>query len=406
MLSLKQEQELTLCIFSAPPVTFVHELPYLNHLETVISEEDPLQLQNTENSLSTEPQEMVVADIFSEQIIEITTESDTYKPEDLYLDKEVQTLTIEKIEIAVQTECDLPKYGFTVYNYRNNDGSIHFFTGLESFHKFIFVFNLLGSCAQLNYYCGNPPVNIHVVDQFFITLLILRRHYTYEYIAALCGTTIKEVYNIFTTWVRFISLQFRSVDLWIDRQKIKDNMPLDFFVKYPMTRLILDATEFPIKKPSLPSAQQITFSSYKNRNTVKALIGITPSGLISYVSPCYGGSATDRQIIERSNLFHKFDYNDEIMVDKGLNVQDIFIPYGVKVNMPSFFKKGNQINPETLTSNRKVASKRVHVERVIGMLKTYKILTEPINQTETILSSDIVFICAMLVNFRSSIISK
>lgn len=111
-------------------------------------------------------------------------------------------------------------------------------------------------------------------------------------------------------------------------------MPLDFYDKYPMTRVIQDATECPIKKPGLPQSQQITFSSYINRNTIKFLVGIAPSGLITYVSPCYGGSATDRQIIQRSNIFHGFNYNDEIMVDKGLNVQDIFILYGVKVNMP------------------------------------------------------------------------
>lgn len=145
--------------------------------------------------------------------------------------------------------------------------------------------------------------------------------------------TIKQVSNIFITWVRFMSLQWKQIDIWIDKETVKAYMPLDFYDKYPSTRVIIDATEFPVKKPKLPFAQQVTFSSYKNRNTVKALIGITPSGLISYVSPCYGGSATDRQIIERSSILRKFDYNDEIMVDKGLNVQDIFVPYGVKVNM-------------------------------------------------------------------------
>ena len=111
-------------------------------------------------------------------------------------------------------------------------------------------------------------------------------------------------------------------------------------------------------------------------------------------------------MIEKSEILNKFEYNDEIMVDKSLNVQDIFVSYGVKVNMPSFFKKGNQICSDTLKKDRKIASKRVHVERIIGMLKTYKTLTQPMNQTETILSSDITFIVAMLVNFRSNIISK
>lgn len=218
--------------------------------------------------------------------------------------------------------------------------------------------------------------------------------------------TLKEVYTIFITWIRFMSLQWNNLDLWIDRENVKAYLPIDFHDKYPETRVILDATECPIKKPKLPLAQQVTFSSYKNRNTIKILIGITPGGMISYVSPSYGGSATDRQIIERSSILNKFDYNDELMVDKGFNVQDIFIPYGVKVNMPAFFRKGNQIGSQTLASNRKVASKRVHVERIIGMMKTYKILTEPMNQTEILLSCDTVLVIAMLVNFRSNIVNK
>lgn len=217
---------------------------------------------------------------------------------------------------------------------------------------------------------------------------------------------IKHVYNIFITWIRFMSLHWKSLDLWVNKETVQSYMPLDFHDKFPSTRVVLDATECPIKKSNLPLAQQITFSSYKNRNTVKVLIGMAPSGLISYVSPCYGGSCTDRQIIERSDILDKFNYNDEIMVDKGLNVQDIFISYGVKVNMPEFFKKGSQIASGTLLSNRKIASKRVHVEIIIGMMKTYKILTTPMNLTETLLSSDIVFIVAMLIHFRSNIISK
>ena len=56
--------------------------------------------------------------------------------------------------------------------------------------------------------------------------------------------------------------------------------------------------------------------------------------------------------------------------------------------------------------DRKISSKRVHVERIIGLGKTYKILTHPLNQTETVLSSDISYICFMLVNFRKCIVPK
>ena len=94
------------------------------------------------------------------------------------------------------------------------------------------------------------------------------------------------------------------------------------------------------------------------------------------------------------------------MADKGFNVQDIFAPYDVAINIPAFFKKQNRICSSTVVSDRKLASKRVHIERIIGLAKTYKILKNPLNQSETILASDIIFICFMLCNFRNGIVPR
>ena len=52
------------------------------------------------------------------------------------------------------------------------------------------------------------------------------------------------------------------------------------------------------------------------------------------------------------------------MADKGFNVQDIFAPRDVHINIPAFFKQKNRLAPTTLQNDRKIASKRVHVEGV------------------------------------------
>ena len=46
-------------------------------------------------------------------------------------------------------------------------------------------------------------------------------------------------------------------------------------------RVIVDRTECQIQKPKEPLKQQVTFSTYKNMNTVKVLVGMTPGGLVS-----------------------------------------------------------------------------------------------------------------------------
>lgn len=60
--------------------------------------------------------------------------------------------------------------------------------------------------------------------------------------------------------------------------------PECFNKKYKNTTIIIDATEIYFEKPSNPAAQQIAFSSYKNTNMLKALVGIIPKGVISFVS--------------------------------------------------------------------------------------------------------------------------
>lgn len=168
--------------------------------------------------------------------------------------------------------------------------------------------------------------------------------------------------------------------------------------------MILDGTEIPVKQPKLPSAQQATFSHYKNRNTVKVVVGCTPGGMISYVSPAYGGSASDRSITERSDIPSKCDPGDSVIAYKGFEVKDMFAPYDVTINIPTFFKKTNRLSGKAVCRDRKIASKRVHIERLIGLGKTYKILTSPLAHMEVHLAADIIFVCYVLCNFQTCII--
>lgn len=295
----------------------------------------------------------------------------------------------------------------SVANFQTDLDGIHNFTGLENYAKFQFVLNTLGPAAyHLKYVHGALPKHISIEDAFFIVLIRLRKHYTLFDISRMFGITETDASNIFCTWIRFMSLQWREVPWWPSRSLVQFYAPDDFKTKFQTTRVIIDGTECPIKKPKLPTAQQSTFSTYKNRNTVKVLAGISPGGLTSYVSPAYGGSTSDRQIIERSRVPQLCDTGDSVMADKGFNVQDIFAPYNVTVNIPTFFKKKNRMGGKSVLHDRKIASKRVHVERIIGLAKTYKILTVPLNISETQLASDIIYVCFVLCNFRAGIIPK
>lgn len=211
------------------------------------------------------------------------------------------------------------------------------------------------------------------------------------------------VSNIVITWINFMYRQWNELNILPSRALTSFFMPDDFQNKFPSTRVIIDGMECAIKKPKNPLAQQATFSTYKNRNTLKVVVGSTPGGLISIVSPAYGGCTSDRQLVERMSLGCMCEPGDSIMADKGFNIQDLLAPHDVQVNIPTFLRKRNRFAPKVLVKDRKIAAKRVHIERHIGLAKSYKILAQPMNLTEASLGTEIIFVCCMLCNFRSCI---
>ena len=91
----------------------------------------------------------------------------------------------------------------TVEHFKNDRKALHFYTGLESYEKFLFVFQTLGKAAfQLKYVYKSKP-SISVLDRFFLTLMILRQNKTYFETSLLFNIPIKQVGNIFLTWLFF-----------------------------------------------------------------------------------------------------------------------------------------------------------------------------------------------------------
>ncbi|XP_069109333.1 uncharacterized protein [Argopecten irradians] len=222
---------------------------------------------------------------------------------------------------------------------------------------------------------------------YCLSLMKLRRYTTNFELSKVFSISESSVKNIVYTWIIFKSKQWQEINIWPSRSLVRYFAPSDFKAKFPTTRVIVDGTECPI-------------------NTIKILVGSTPGGLVNYVSTAYGGCTSDGQIVERCRFVNICDPGDSVMADKGFNVQDLFARMDVTVNIPTFFKKRNRMNSKTLMRDRKITSKRVHIERVIGLGKTFKILTNPLNSTETKLSSHITFCCYMLCNFKTCIIPR
>ena len=103
------------------------------------------------------------------------------------------------------------------------------------------------------------------------------------------GVSVGTYSQYFTTWVCLLFQELRPLNPFPSRDIIQRNMP-SCFHSFPNLRVILDCTEIFVQKSSSLVNQNLSFSHYKHHTTVKFLIGITPSGVISLVSEGFGGS--------------------------------------------------------------------------------------------------------------------
>ncbi len=63
----------------------------------------------------------------------------------------------------------------------------------------------------------------------------------------------------------------------------------------------------------------------------------------------------------------------------------------------------DQFSETEMVETRRIASQRVHVERAIGRIKSYHILSDFPN-TITGVIDQVFFVCAMLTNFRKPLV--
>ena len=208
------------------------------------------------------------------------------------------------------------------------------------------------------------------------------------------------VSRILTTWINFIYLQFQSIPLWPSRAAINADMPDCFKRMYPSTRVILDATEIRVEKPSLPKLQQATFSNYKNTNTYKALVGISPSGVITFVSKLYAGSISDKELTRSSGILEMLESGDSVMADRGFNIQEDLALLGVALNIPPFLKGKTQLTEKELIETRRIASIRIHVERAMECIKNFHIFDRTLPSSMSTIANQIFYICAVFSNFH------
>ena len=250
------------------------------------------------------------------------------------------------------------------------------------------------------------PRKLTPTSQFFLFLCRVRiglfeRDLSYRF-----NISIGTVSNIVISWGNFLYLRLGSLSIWPSKEVILEKMPESFKSKYKETRVIIDCTEIKVEMPSSLVLKSQTYSNYKSANTLKGLVGISPSGSITFLSQLYTVSISDREITERCGILNMpFQAGDSLMADKGFDMQDLLDPIGVTLNIPPFLQMQDQMPANDVLQTQQIAAERIHVERTINKIKNFHIFDQiiPISLAGSI--NQIWTVCGLLTLFQNPIIS-
>ena len=137
--------------------------------------------------------------------------------------------------------------------------------------------------------------------------------------------------------------------------------------------MILDCTDVYALRPSGLQARKQMFSNYKHHITIKFLIACSTNGSVTYVSRAWGGRASDKKITCDQCLDLLLP-GEAVMADRGFLVEEEVTARGCKLYIPAFLTAGRaQLNAAEVTSTRRIARARIHIERAIQRIFNFEI---------------------------------
>lgn len=160
---------------------------------------------------------------------------------------------------------------------------------------------------------------LSVQDRVIMLFMKLKLGLSYEVLSCLFGAvTNKTCSTIIHDMMLKVDYILNPLIMWPTLPECEQNMPHCF-----KDGLVLDCTEISVQKSKCLCCRTLN-SHYKGGQMIKFMTGVSPGGLITFISEPYGGRASEKVIFEQSGLINKLEKGkDAIMVDKGFLIHQI-----------------------------------------------------------------------------------
>ena len=247
--------------------------------------------------------------------------------------------------------------------YQEKPDMVQFYTGLINYGVLCVLYKYIE--AHLNQFRYCMPKK----RQLLVVLIKLRMNYLFQDMAYRLNVSVSTIQRVFHETLTVMYYRLSFLLKWPARDQLRKSDPYCFRQAFgDKVTVVIDCFELMAETPKGAKNQIFTYSSYKHHQTIKYLIGISPQGVIIFLSKGWGGRAHDQHITHNERLLENLLPGDVFMADRGFNIGEEVSYFQAKLVIPGFTKGKLQLHPIEVEHTRKVASVRIHVERVIGLL--------------------------------------
>ncbi|KAL5010708.1 hypothetical protein ScPMuIL_013013 [Solemya velum] len=296
---------------------------------------------------------------------------------------------------------------------RHDDSKIIFYTGIPDKVTFDALFDEMSDASEKtssngkstsDEKAGGRPRSLRLIDEFLMVLMRLRLGLLVDDLSARFCISASACSRVLNSWINYLDSKLHFLIMWPSKDAVEHNMPKLFRDKFPNTRVIIDCTEIRTETPSSTKLKTVLYSDYKSHMTYKSLVGISPSGHVTFVSDLWGGGISDKQITKQSGLIELCESGDAIMADKGFLISDLTTPRGVKLIIPPFKKAHKAFSAREVQNTREIANARIHVERQMERIKNFRIVQGVMPITMSRQASKVWKLCAKLTNLQPPLV--
>ena len=127
---------------------------------------------------------------------------------------------------------------------------------------------------------------------------------------------------------------------------------------------------------------------------------------MSFLSAGWCGRASDKKITLNSGFLDKVTFGDCVLADRGFLIEEELATRGAVLRIPAFTRGKKQLSAKDVDRSRQIAHVRIHVERVIGQLKKFRILNSVIPISQVDLTDNIMIVISGIVNLSPSVVNQ